>query len=581
MCLELDCIDTPGKAALRSMCEDHGIERVAVIGLSKTGEAVASAFLKAGADVVAVDDFPSDNVRDAAERLRLAIRGCKGKRPSLELLLGPVTQHADLPVKLGNFDLLVPSPGVAPSAPTMEVLAASSRCLWSEIELAYAVLARRCSIESTSRRLVAVTGTNGKTTTVKLIVHLLEQAGVRADACGNIGTPMLAQVLGTELSPVIVAEVSSFQLRYTHTFAPDVSVFLNFAPDHLDWHPSIEDYARSKAQIFAAQKAGQFAVYSLDDKVVTKLADDYLSQGVTRIPFTTTKPYPGALYLGREKVVLPSGEELVIPHADQCGGVKERSSSVGPSIGSEPRASSTTGAWGDCGGRMAPADPRIVPREDMAAALGAISALGLDPAAALSACHGFAPPEHRLQLVAAIGHRTFVDDSKATNPHAVKAALSCFDSLVLIAGGRNKGLNFSELADAIADHGGVRKVVCIGEAAPELEKVLEARGVETAVAQNMQEAVELAWEASAPGDAVVLSPACASFDWYRDYADRGKSFASAVERLRTNILGIHPDPSVAEGSCAANADGVEANSDDLSQIFRPEAGGSNDDDSRG
>jgi UDP-N-acetylmuramoylalanine--D-glutamate ligase len=581
MCLELDCIDNPGKDALRSICEDQGIERVAVIGLSKTGETVASAFLEAGADVVAIDDFPSDNVRDAAERLKLALRGCKERRPSLEILLGSVTEHADLPGKLGSFDLLVPSPGVAPSTPTMEVLAASSRCLWSEIELAYAVLARRCSIEGTSRRLVAVTGTNGKTTTVKLIVYLLEQAGVRADACGNIGTPMLAQVLGSDLSPVVVAEVSSFQLRYTHTFGPDVSVFLNFAPDHLDWHPSIEDYARSKARIFAAQKAGQFAVYSLDDKVVAKLADDYLVQGVTRIPFTTTKPHPGALYLGREKVVLPSGDELVIAHGDRFGAVKNRSSAAAPSIGSEPRASSTTGALRDGGGRVAPADPRIVPREDMAAALGAILALGLDPAAAIPAWGGFAPPEHRLQPVAEIGQRRFVDDSKATNPHAVVAALGCFDSLVLIAGGRNKGLDFSELADAIADHGGVRKVVCIGEAAPELEKVLQARGVETAVAHDMQEAVELAWEASAPGDAVVLSPACASFDWYRDYADRGRSFTSAVERLRTNIFGLRPDPSVPEGSRAVNADGLKANSDDLSGVFGSEAGGSHDDDGLG
>jgi UDP-N-acetylmuramoylalanine--D-glutamate ligase len=322
--------------------------------------------------------------------------------------------------------------------------------------------------------IVAVTGTNGKTTVTTMIAAMLVESGVRAVAGGNIGLPLIEAV--QQPVDVVVAEVSSFQLQYTDTFRPDVAVWLNFAEDHLDWHPTLDDYAEAKARIW--RNGCRVAVVNGEDPVVMRYAPDGAQTfGLSGVEDWTAR-----------------GNELVGP-----GGM-------------------VLGSIGDL--------PRALPH-DVANGLAA-SAASIGAGASADACRTvlrtFQGLPHRVQLVSDAGGVRWYDDSKATTPASVVAALRGFDSVVLIAGGRNKGLDMGALTEG-ADR--IRRVVAIGDAADEVAKAFKGvRPVETA--SSMREAVALARAAAQPGDAVLLSPGCASFDWYTNYAERGDDFARIV-----------------------------------------------------
>ncbi len=468
---------------------------VVVVGLSRTGRSVASLLLRSGLPVIIVEEAADDEKRRAAADLEELARACRAGDGSLRLVLGPFDPEsfpgADAP------GLVVTSPGVPKSAPVLEACSSVAGKVWSEVELAFRILEQRRS-EGDVVELAAVTGTNGKTTTVRLIERLLERAGRRVSACGNIGFPLVDAVIGARHGDVLVAEVSSFQLAFCETFRPDVSVYLNFAPDHLDWHQDLDDYAACKARIFGRQHEGDAAVYNYDDPVVRKAAESALAAGVRKIPFSCSSKQPALLRVEDDSVVSPEGVSAQVPLLLRGGGD---------------------------GGR------RSLPSENVLGALGAALAFGIDLEEAARALEGFTPPPHRLEVVARAEGRTFVDDSKATNPHAALSALSAFSSVVLLAGGRNKGMDLYEFAEGIAASGTVKHVVCIGEAGPELASALSCVGVPAEVASSMEGAVRRAWEASSPGDVVLLSPGCASFDWYVDYRQRGEDFVSKVRKL--------------------------------------------------
>jgi UDP-N-acetylmuramoylalanine--D-glutamate ligase len=440
--------------------------RVLVVGLAATGGAVVAYTRAAGHDVTVLEDHP--------EREGFAARAAAAVAAGAEVIERP--DAAEAAARAVAADLVVPSPGVRPAHPALAAADTAGVPVRSEIDLAAARLRARVD----APRLVAVTGTNGKTTVTTLIDAMLRRAGI--GSAGKIGRPLL-EAAGDPVA-VIVAEVSSFQLELvTDAFAPDVAVLLNVAEDHLDWHGSTAAYARAKARIFAHQHAEATLVVNADDPVASRLAADAPGHVVW---FSTGAP--------------PAGGYGVLD-----------------GMLSGPR------------GAVAPRPDSAAPH-DVANALAAAAAaqtLGVDVAVIAAVLADFGGLAHRVQLVEEIGGVRFYDDSKATNPHATASALGGFDHVVLIAGGRNKALDLRSLRVHAPR---LRLVVAIGEAADEVEAAF--RGVVPVEhAASMRDAVRTAAAHAEPGDAVLLSPACASLDWYDSYAARGDDFAREVALL--------------------------------------------------
>ena len=426
-------------------------QRVLVLGLGRSGRSAAGFLAAHGARVVAADERPVERLEGLD-----ALAG-------VELSLGRPFPDA------AAFDLVVPSPGVPPAR-----WSSAQRAL-GDVELAFRFL---------SVPVVAITGTNGKTTTTELVRRLLAAAGLRAEAAGNIGRPAL-ELVGRPLDAAVL-EVSSFQLEAVDEFRPRVAVVLNVTPDHLDRHGSFERYCEAKARIVARQADDDVAIANGDDPAARAIAERSAGR---RWLFRARGPVPrGAWYDAGQAVLQLDGETLRLPLE----------------------------AHGDA----AP------PVDDVLAALLACRGLGADVAKAATGLVGFEPPPHRRELVARLGGVSFVNDSKATNPTAAMLALEALaNPAIWIAGGRGKGSPLGPLADLAARR--ARACVLIGEAADEIERALAGR-IPTRRAHDLEEAVSIAGSLAEPGDTVLLSPACASFDQFRDYEDRGERFRAAV-----------------------------------------------------
>jgi UDP-N-acetylmuramoylalanine--D-glutamate ligase len=431
--------------------------RVLVMGLGRTGRSAATFLSRRGAEVTAADERPAAELADLAD--------LTGR---VELRLGrPFPDPA-------GFDWIVPSPGVP-----RERWAAHAARVVGDVELAWRTL---------GVPVVAVTGTNGKSTTTRLVEAMLCAAGLRAESAGNIGRPAL-ELVGRPLD-VAVLEVSSFQLEATSRFRPRVAVILNLAPDHLDRHASFDAYRDAKALILRRQEAGDTAILNGDDPAVVELA------ARTR----------ARVWLFRCRGPVESGASW------DAGAVVLRN-------GRDTRRVRLDGFDPDSGLAV----------ENVLAALAACHALDVDPDKARGALLDFRNLPHRREPVAQRGGVVWIDDSKATNPAAAIHALrSSRRPVVWLAGGRNKGFDFEALAEAAA--GRVRAAVLFGEAAGELESAL-ARRVAIHRVPDLAAAVVLAARLARDGDSVLLSPACASFDQFRNFEERGERFREAVEAL--------------------------------------------------
>ena len=430
-------------------------KRVLVLGAGISGRSAAAFCAQQGARVVLSDEAPGHETR--GEQTNEAI----------ELRLGqPFPDPAD-------FDLVVPSPGVPPAR-----YRARARRVWGDIELAWRALAVP---------IAAVTGTNGKSTTVRLLEAMLRAAGLRARAAGNVGDAALGLV-GEPLD-VAVLEVSSFQLETIDGFHPRVAVLLNVAPDHLDRHGDMAGYLAAKARIFQNQTAEDVAILNADP-ALDDLAE---SLGGQVFRFAVRGPVSrGACWDG----------DAVLLRTD---GAAQRIALEGL-----PR----------------PSGPL---RENLLAALLAAVALDAEPRKALSALAGFRGLPHRCELVAERSGVRWVNDSKATNPSATLPALALATApLLWIAGGKDKGLDYGALAEAPLR--GVRRVLLIGAAAPRIAEALAGR-VEIESVGTLEAAVARAAELARPGDMVLLSPACASFDQFRNFEHRGERFRELVGAL--------------------------------------------------
>ncbi len=437
-----------------------GPGRVLVVGLGVAGEAAARRLAERGWATTVVDDRPSASARSRAESL-----GARG----VTFVTAP--SAPELSALVAQADLVVPSPGVPIAHPAIAAATASGTPVWSELELA----ARWSQLP-----MVAVTGTNGKTTVTTMVERMLAASGLRTVAAGNNDLPLVDAIARHDELDLVVVEASSFRLQFTSSFRPNVAVWLNHAEDHLDWHPSMEAYAAAKARIWTAQSPHQVAVANADDPVVMAWAAGIASRLVTFGSAGDWRVADGAL-------TGPDGEVVL--------GVDE--------------------LW-----RGLPHDVTNA----LAAAATALAA-GASLVAVRSTLRSFPGLPHRLSLVGELDGVAYYDDSKATDPHAAAAAVAGFPSVVLIAGGRNKGLDLSVLAELAPR---LRAVVAIGEAAPEVERAFAAGLVPVAVATSMDGAVAAARARAHPGDAVLLSPGCASYDWYSSYAERGDDFARAV-----------------------------------------------------
>ena len=451
-------------------------DAVLVVGYRVTGQSVANFLHRRGDRIIVIEDDPTDERIRHAESVDATFVG----HPD-EDTLGRVVAESRL---------VVPSPGIPVSHPVYRLAADAGLPVHSEVELGWERLEAR-GVEAASgvgRRpaLVAVTGTNGKTTVTSLVAAMLVQSGLVAVAVGNIGLPFI-DAAGLD-ADVLVTEVSSFQLQFTDRFHPAVSCWLNLAPDHLDWHPTMAHYAAAKARIWASQGPGDVAIVNADDPAVMAAAgdpDEGIGPEVALVTFSAAGN--GDFYLDRRGVLMgPDGLELV------------------------------------AGAELARSLPLDV-ANGLAAAATALSA-GASAEGCRAALRQFTGLPHRMELVAEAAGVRWYDDSKATTPASVLAAVAGFQSVVLIAGGRNKGLDLGVLAAAAPP---VRAVVAIGESGADVEAAFAGR-VPVTRADSMEAAVVAADEIAQSGDVVLLSPGCASFDWYRSYAERGEEFTALV-----------------------------------------------------
>lgn len=437
-----------------------------VVGLARSGQAAARMLVARGERVMAVDS---------------------GSPPSAEGLTGVgVEVHLDAEgvQLLEDVSTVVKSPGVPAQAPVIAAARDRGKTVLGELELAWRAL---------PNPFVAVTGTNGKTTVTEWLGDVWRRAGEDVAVAGNVGTPLTSLVGALDANTTVVCECSSFQLEDSDAFAPEVAVFLNFAPDHLDRHRSLEEYLAAKLRIFAHQDPDAVAVWDADEPA-----------------------------LGSE---LPAGRGRPAPY-----GVEACGSTAAPCA-----VALRDGVLETTEGPLVAVDElalrgRHNVRNAMAVAAASIAA-GIPRGAVVAGLRGFTGVPHRLERVAEIGGVAYVNDSKATNTAAAAAALTSYPGGVrAILGGSLKGGGFEDLATPVAE----RCVACylIGEAAPELREALAGTGVELVEAATLERAVAAAAADARAGETVLLSPACASFDAFRDFEQRGDRFRELVKGMR-------------------------------------------------
>ncbi|MGB0034459.1 MAG: UDP-N-acetylmuramoyl-L-alanine--D-glutamate ligase [Candidatus Acidiferrales bacterium] len=438
-----------------------------VVGLARTGIATALFSAGYGATVTATDEKSESELGEAAARLRAA---------GVQLELGGHT-----PATFLEQDLIVVSPGVPAKIPPLELARARGIPIWSEVELAWRFL---------RGKLVAITGSNGKTTTTSLVAHILKTAGIPTLVGGNIGTPLLSLVEASSDSTVAVAEISSFQLETIEAFRPEIGVLLNLTPDHLDRHASFDEYAQAKMRMFKNQLDRDAAVLNADDPEVTRR----MPTGPHIYWFSRQKRVAAGAFLADGQIIFRSeGTEAVVARRDDI------------SLRGEHNV------------------------ENVLAACAAAFLAGAAPAAIASGVKTFQGVEHRLEFVAEISGVAFYNDSKATNVDATLKAIEAFSGpLLVILGGKDKGTDYDVLREPLRER--ARMIILIGAAAEKIAAQL-SDAVPVERAGTIDRAVALAMKHAKPGDVVLLAPACASFDQFENYEHRGRVFKELVAKL--------------------------------------------------
>lgn len=490
-----------GSRDLTHCAADWSALRVVVAGLGISGFAAADALSERGAIVTAVSADATPAIIERARILEIL---------DVDVRLGP--EHLrDLPE---GAELVVTSPGLRPDHPMLLAATACGIPVWGEVELAW-----RMRAQSGAAPWITITGTNGKTTTVKMLTCILTAAGLRATSAGNVGTPLLEAVLHPDPYDVLAVELSSFQLHWQRSIAPVASVCLNFAPDHVDWHGSMEEYRLAKAKVYEGTKIA--CVYNVQDPATEQMVRDAdVVEGCRAIGFSLGLPGPSMLGLVDDVL------------ADRAFVEQRQTSAAELATLADLAAGSTTVA------------PHNVANALAAAALA--RAYGVGPLAVRNGLRAFVPDPHRIAEVATINGVRFIDDSKATNPHAAGASLVAFEHVVWIAGGLLKGADVDALVQSVA--GRLRGVVLIGADREQIATALVRHAPDVPVVDVpdtdtgvMDLVVAAALDLAQPGDVVLLAPAGASMDMFANYGARGDAFAEAVQRHASTQEG--PDAS--------------------------------------
>ena len=449
-------------------------KQILVVGLGKSGFSSARFLHRRGAQVTVTDMAPVDALPHARQLMELGIR--------MELEQHDVRSFT-------HADLVVLSPGVPHTIGPLEAARRKGVPVVGEIELASWFV---------KEPILAITGTNGKTTTTELLGQMLEASAKSVFVGGNIGRPFIEYVSGGQQADRVVLEISSFQLDTIESFRPHVGVLLNITDDHLDRYPSLNAYAQSKGRLFKNQTADDVAIFKAQDARIKRLIEKIPSR---KLPFYSCRSnhFPHDLLQGAM-----INQQVI--HVRDLRNQKDKIQL------SEIRM------------------PGKHNQENVAAASLAALACGGSMQGILKALKTFKGLPHRLEFIDTVNRISFFNDSKATNVDAVLQALTSFQNpLILIAGGRDKGGDFQLLKDAV--HPGIKNVILLGESKKRIAKQLEGTAA-TQLADSMQEAVFRAFAAAEPGDTVLLSPGCASFDMYPDYKARGDDFRAAVAEIK-------------------------------------------------
>ncbi|WSL46173.1 UDP-N-acetylmuramoyl-L-alanine--D-glutamate ligase [Streptomyces sp. NBC_01267] len=469
-------------------------KRVTVAGMGVSGLPAARALHGLGAVVTVVNE--SDDERSRTEAAQLTPLG-------VTVRLG---DGATLPE---GTELVVTAPGWRPDKPLFRAAAEAGVPVWGDVELAWRL--RRPG----AAPWLAVTGTNGKTTTVRMLASILRAAGLRTEAVGNIGVSLLDAVLGDQEYDVLAVELSSYQLHWAPSLRVHSAAVLNLAPDHLDWHGSMEAYAADKGRVYEGNSVA--CVYNVADPATEELvrAAD-VEEGCRAIGFTLGAPGPSQLGVVDGILV----DRAFVANRQKQAQELAEVTDIGRPAEDVP-------------------GPRTVAPHNIANALAAAAlarAYGVPPTAVRDGLRDFRADPHRIEQVARIADVTYVDDSKATNTHATEASLAAYDPIVWIAGGLAKGASFDDLVIGSAKR--LRGVVLIGAERALIAEALARHAPEVPVVDldrtdtgAMSAAVREAARLARPGDTVLLAPACASMDMFANYNKRGEAFADAVREL--------------------------------------------------
>ncbi len=462
--------------------------RAVVIGIGVSGFAAADNLMHMGAHVTVLAESANAEQQEKAQLLEIlgaTVRIGEGASQTI-----PDDVH-----------LLVTSPGVPPTAPALKAAYERGVPVWGEVELAW-----RLRDPEHPGTWLCVTGTNGKTTTVQMLDSILRAHGGRSIACGNVGLPIVEAVMDPEPYDVYAVELSSFQLHYTHTMAAESAAVLNVAEDHLDWYESMEEYAADKGRIY--ERVRNACIYNVQDPATEQLVRDAdVEEGARAIGFTLGTPGVGMVGLVEDML------------ADRAF-IDEREHSAAELCTIRDLATDA---------------PHFVANALAAAALA--RSYGVSTAAVREGLRSFKPDGHRIAEVAVVNDVRWIDDSKATNPHAAQSSLMAYDPVVWVAGGLAKGAAFDDLVQAVRDR--LRGVVLLGRDRATIAEALAQHApdvrvieVESTDADAMDQVVISAADLAQPGDTVLMAPGCASMDMFDNYGARGDAFAAAVLRLR-------------------------------------------------
>ncbi len=465
-------------------------KKVMVIGLGVSGKAVLQTITAFTDRVTAVDSDPSVEIGSEIEDLR------KSGSSSLDIILG--TEANTNTGLLANIDLVVVSPGVPVDIPLIRAADKLEIPVWSEIELGWRLL------ESEDRsRTIAVTGTNGKTTVVTLLQKILEDSGMNAIVCGNIGNPLIGTMdVDKSKNTIRVLEISSFQLERIYEFNPRIGIILNISSDHLDRHFTVDEYADIKFKLFLNSGSSSWGILNIDDPYIARRLDnaqDYFSSDMNIVRYSLNKRRGTETYYDSNRIFYSI-----------CG----------------------SSGYIDLSGLKLPGSHNI---SNIMSAVSASKILAVDDSVLERTINAFRTLEHRLEFVGNISGVKVYNDSKATNPDATIKALESFDTkITLILGGKDKGMDFSSMMQSLG--GRVSNIILIGETRQQLLELIGSYKAkirkspfEVFVFDSFKEAVLKGLSVVKNGEILLLSPACASFDMFDDYKDRGRQFKKIIE----------------------------------------------------